>query len=76
MTAVVVGDVEFGDSHPDAGVALLEFVAQFDEPVEASGAQREVAALGGEDACHPGAQPRARPGDEDPLPGHRCSVTT
>ena len=73
---LVVVDVESRDGDVDAGVPLEQLGLELVEPVGATGAQRQVAALGGERASHTGAQTRARAGDEDLLPSHPCSVTT
>ena len=62
---VVVVDVQRGDRDFDVRIALREFGFQLVEPVGAAGAQRQVAALGGERAGHPGAQAGTGTGDED-----------
>jgi hypothetical protein len=67
---VVVVDVQRSYCDLDVRIALREFGPELLESLGATGAQREVAALGGERAGHPGTQARAGSGDEDFLSSH------
>ena len=71
---LVVVDVECRDGDGDAGVPLGQLGLQLIEAVEATGAQRKVAALGGECAGHARAEAGAGTGDQDLLPSHPDSV--
>ena len=74
----VVVDVQCGDRDADAGVPGREFGLEFVETVGATGAQREVTALGGECAGHAGAEAGTGAGDQDLLAGrrsHGCRIT-
>ena len=64
---LVVVDVQCGDRDLDAGVTVAQFGLQLVETVGATGAQRQVTALGGECAGHARAQAGTRAGDEDLL---------
>jgi hypothetical protein len=66
----VIVDVERGDGHGDAGMTLGQLCLQLVETVDATGAQRQVAALGGECPRHTRAEARAGTRDQDLLPSH------
>ena len=72
---VVVVDVERRDGHGDAGVPLGQLGPELVEPVQASRAQREVAALGGECPGHTRAEAGAGARDQDLLASHPDSVS-
>ena len=71
---LVIVDVELGNRDRDIRIALREFGFQLLQPVDAASAQRQIPALGGERPGHPGTQPGACAGDENPLPGHFSSL--
>ena len=70
----VVVDVEGGNGDVDVGVPLGELRLELVEAVDATGAQRQVAALGGEFAGHACAETGAGTRDQDLLPSHPDSV--
>ncbi len=67
---LVVVDVERGDGHGDARMPLDQFRLQFVEAVDATGAQRQIASLGGERPGHARAETGAGTRDQDLLPSH------
>lgn len=67
---LVVVDVQLRDSDLDVGIPLRQFGFQFGQPIRAAGAERQVAALGGEGSGHPGAQAGTGAGDQDLLASH------
>ena len=72
---VVVVDVELRHRNRDRRILLRQFGFQLFEAVGSSGAQRQVAAFGGESAGHAGAEAGTCSGDEDFLAGHSGSIS-
>jgi hypothetical protein len=64
----MVGHVQLPDPHGDAGMGGQQLVAQAFQGVQAAGAERQVAAAGGELPGHLGAQAGAGAGDQDVAP--------
>lgn len=58
---LVVVDVQLRDSDLDVGIPLRQFGFQFGQPIRAAGAERQVAALGGEGSGHPAPRPELAP---------------
>ena len=71
----VVVDVQLRDRNLDTWILLRQFGFQLVEAVGAPGAQRQVAALGGEGARHAGAQAGTGTCDEDLLASHLGSIS-